>query len=636
MNKRASSWNFAGASRTCARPSTLLFIVPRRAATLLAFLFCFGSTGVVRAQWITQSFQLQPGWNAVYLHVDASHRTLSELIDTDSSNPIQEVWLWRDELPTAQFFSGPQAPTVTGSQWYNWTRSLGPSSPLQRLIPNSAFLVRVSNNVSSYTWNLKGKPVPPRYRWTSTGLNFIGFPTLPANPPSFESFLSLAPEIQQFARVFRYPGGELGTGNPVQVMGLRTASVRRGEAFWIRAGTLFNRYFGPFELSLQDSGGVVFGDARARYRVRIRNIVSQPVTVKLQMISSETPPSGQAAIVAVPPVLVRGELDPATLGHAHTALADGPQEWTLAPKDQVGSEVEVVLGLNRSTMNGNPSDLFAGVLRFTDSFNFSQVDIPVSAVVAAKGGLWIGQASVTQVAHFLTTYQRDSQGRPVTGSDGRHVVTDVNTSMGGVVRSFPLRLILHINEGDQKTYLMQRVFYGTGNQDNSFVTRWYINPVVSWSEAALKRDEIFNAFRISAAHLPFTPTNQIWLCEGELKRDSTLKATVVLDYDDHASNPFLHTYHPDHDNLSAAFEAEQPQGFESYRVERQIFLRVTPPLLNNFANLTSGSNALLGEYEEVIKLTGKPGEVRQFNVRGDFTLNRITDIPFLTPPQLPQ
>ena len=26
-----------------------------------------------RAQWLTQSFELKHGWNAIYLHVDASH-----------------------------------------------------------------------------------------------------------------------------------------------------------------------------------------------------------------------------------------------------------------------------------------------------------------------------------------------------------------------------------------------------------------------------------------------------------------------------------------------------------------------------------------------------------------------------------
>ena len=104
------------------------------------------------AQWITQTNQLKGGWNAVYLHVDASHAPISEVLAAATS--IDEVWLWSP--PTGeQFFDSPQAPTESGSQWSKWTRSLGPSSPLQRLIPNSAYYVRVNDSRTEYAWTVK-------------------------------------------------------------------------------------------------------------------------------------------------------------------------------------------------------------------------------------------------------------------------------------------------------------------------------------------------------------------------------------------------------------------------------------------------------------------------------------------------
>lgn len=175
------------------RPRSIGAATAKRGGTLwarwlpLAALLGSCSSGV--AQWITQSIELKAGWNAVYLHVDASHATLSELVDV-TGNPIQEVWLWRAEPTTLQFIDNPKVPTTTGSQWYNWNRSPGPSPPLQRLTANAAYLVRVDSTVPMFTWNLKGKPVPPKYRWTTTGLNFLGFPTPSASPPSFETFLS--------------------------------------------------------------------------------------------------------------------------------------------------------------------------------------------------------------------------------------------------------------------------------------------------------------------------------------------------------------------------------------------------------------------------------------------------------------
>ena len=43
--------------------------------SLLVALTVFG-VNTARAQWLTQNITLQPGWNAVFLHVDASHTNL--------------------------------------------------------------------------------------------------------------------------------------------------------------------------------------------------------------------------------------------------------------------------------------------------------------------------------------------------------------------------------------------------------------------------------------------------------------------------------------------------------------------------------------------------------------------------------
>ena len=95
------------------------------------------------AQWVTQSFDLVPGWNAVYTHVDASHVSLTDLVSADAGSPVDEVWLWSPALSTLQFIQSPQQPTGTGSQWRSWERALGPSSDLDRIFGNQALLVRV-------------------------------------------------------------------------------------------------------------------------------------------------------------------------------------------------------------------------------------------------------------------------------------------------------------------------------------------------------------------------------------------------------------------------------------------------------------------------------------------------------------
>ena len=310
--------------------------------------------GSAQAQWMTQTFELKPGWNAIYTHIDPSHVTLSELIDTDASNPIDEVWMWKQPVSSAQFVESPQAPTSGGSQWLSWVRTLGPSSELQRLIGNNAYLVHVTG-AAAFSWSVKGKPVPPAYEWTTTGLNFIGFPSALLNPPTFETFLAKEPELQQNAEIYSYPGGPLGAGNPARVFALRTKRVTRGEAFWIRSGTHFNKFFAPFEITLQNRNGVLFGDKGGQYRLRVKNLTAAPLTVKLQLADSETAPTGETEITGTPVILVRGDLNPTNITYGFTQLFSGVHEWTLAAEGQVGAEREIVLGVNRSAMLGSPA-----------------------------------------------------------------------------------------------------------------------------------------------------------------------------------------------------------------------------------------------------------------------------------------
>src|ERR1051326_3775616 len=153
-----------------------------------------------KAQWLTQSILVKPGWTAVYLHVDASSAALDDLVGADPSNPISEIWLWA-AAPTAQFVTSPQSPTTASSQWRNWGRlALGGQNSLTVLVPNAAYLVH-STASANYTWQVRGRPFAPQYTWSSAGLNFLGFPTVPNAPPPFDKFLSLAPALQSSAEI---------------------------------------------------------------------------------------------------------------------------------------------------------------------------------------------------------------------------------------------------------------------------------------------------------------------------------------------------------------------------------------------------------------------------------------------------
>jgi hypothetical protein len=119
-----------------------------------------------------------------------------------------------------------------------------------------------------------------------------------------------------------------------------------------------------------------------------------------------------------------------------------------------------------------------------------------------------------------------------------------------------------------------------------------------------------------------------------LAQGAVVKASITNDFRDQASNPFLHTYHPDHDNLNASFRNELPQGSESYTIVREITLSVDPPA-DDFNSRVNASANLSGRYLESIRVqglarAGNTFDARRFDVSGAFSLNRISGIPTLT------
>lgn len=370
---------------------------------IASLLLLIVSVVPLRAQWQDQSVVLKPGWNAVYLHVDASHVALDDLI-VDLANPISEVWLWRPPSTSLQYYTSPQQPIEPNSQWAVWNRSPVVTDSLNRAVGNAAYLVR-NTNTTVYTWTVRGKPLPPRNEWTISGLNFVGFPTPGGAVPNFDAFLKPAPEFYASAEIYRYVGGDLGTNNPAKLVKFLfpTTPVNRGEAFWMRSGTTYNRYFGPVEVGLQQSSGIEFSDRSDPERIRLKNLTATNRTMRISLLPSADPPAGQPPVAGPIPLLIRGSLDITNRTYSAATL-QAPVDFPLAPKGQPGSEIEIVLGADRSAMTAAVGSLYAGILRFADTDGLAQVDVSVSATAADQTGLWIGGAEITQVGQYLKTY----------------------------------------------------------------------------------------------------------------------------------------------------------------------------------------------------------------------------------------
>ena len=142
--------------------------------------------------------------------------------------------------------------------------------------------------------------------------------------------------------------------------------------------------------------------------------------------------------------------------------------------------------------------LCAGVLRLADSL---QIGLPLGHG-ASTSGLWVGEATVSQVRHYLKTYARDGAGQPITvpspadnPTTAPYQVTATDTSFGPTARSVPLRLILHHDSSAQGgTRLLQRVYHDL---------RFGTDVVLATRESLLDPTRLEAARRISAATFRF-------------------------------------------------------------------------------------------------------------------------------------
>jgi len=574
-----------------------------------------------QAQWMEQQVTLQPGWNAVYLHVDASHVALDELMSSVGPG-IGEVWQWQTSAALQPSAAGPETPTPGGTQWTSWSRSGLSTNTLFRLSGNAAYLVR-NDTAHELVWTIMGRPVPPAYQWTLSGLNFIGFPSATNQTPTLDQVLGPVPDLQRNIEIYAYAGGALGPSNPALITSslFRRTLAPRGRAFWMRSGADYNRYFSPVSVELENASGIRFSDSVGAVRIRLRNMTGTNVVVSMSMLGSLPAPNNQPAIVGIPPLLLRGGLNPQSGRYASTPF-DGILQVTLGPSGSDDGTMEFVFGLNRTAMAGAAGSLYAGILRITDSLGLAQIDLPVTGTVPASSGLWVGEAEVSQVGQYLKSFERDAQGQPllgpVTQSGASYRVSGTNTGWAGVKKSYKMRLILH-NDGERGVAtLLQRVFVGRRSAQVAVVT----------DEGLLDPGTLASARRISSAHFPFSHENRVWpQVNGRFQSGSNLVFNVVIGPDDSVSNPFLHTFHPDHDNLGSDFRTVQPEGRESYRVSRDISLGFLSPA-DDFNSLTSSSRAIGGRYGEVITLGSGPN-ARQFAVDGTFVLQRILPTPSL-------
>ncbi|MGO8678838.1 MAG: hypothetical protein ACLQVX_23585 [Limisphaerales bacterium] len=588
------------------------------------------------AQWTTQTIPLQPGWNAVFLEIQPTPRDCDTLF---KGIPVESVWSWNRRFSTAQYIQDPNS-LIPGQP--DWLVYLPASSPdravnnLFTLLTEHAYLVKLSTNASPVSWTITGQPAPRGPAWVPDSFNLCGFHVDPGAPPTFQEFFAGSP-AQSGRPMLRLSSG--GAWVPVNPASDR---ISPGVAYWIQSAG-FSTYAGPLQIVFAQGRSIDYGLSLTEQTFTLQNTSTAARTVTIAQSPSLPPPGGVAPLAGPVPLSYWRTVLPTNFGFqpltgplTNTIPAGGSWAIRLAvrrpdmapPPNNPGpiepmyeSLLQVSDGAGTLwrvpvTSQGKQSAASAGLLRRQRSRTRRSRENPQDAGADPQAGLWVGSAVINAV------------------SEPANVVNGTNPTP--TAQGFSLRLLLHLDNSGQAR-LLQKVlmmwqngtYTNTPNgvqvtdQPGTYVLVTDDSLIPQFSGAALRGGQpvarrfssgsfAFDAPIALAGSGPFGGGNSLFVCTN------VLSYTNVL-------NPFVHQYHPDHDNYDDSHTTLLADGVECPTITRQITLQFTASDPNGLAMSGWGDNQVGGIYSEtIIGLYSRP-----LYVQGTFRLSLTCNVGVL-------
>ncbi len=359
-----------------------------------------------------QAFQLDQGWNSIFVEVDAAPADAEALF---GPLPIESVWMRAPEPIEGEGFlcQGPNDTNcreIEDTMWRAWYRP-GPGAEamttLRLIRGGNAYLINAS---AATELTIVGVPsgFSPPYR---PGFNLRGFHVVddPAQTPTLAGYLapklaSLTPNLQVLQTN--------GTLAPVSA----ASRIVPGRAYWVPATDEFT-YDGPVRLGGGAADGVVFGTGIDSLGLTLFNEASRSRNVTIAYrpsVASPTP--GQPTYAGDVPVSWL-EINSGTAGIDELFRWVSLGANTVSVPARTGSVLnarQVTLGVERNglapafldaTMEGSQ---YQGLLEITDGAGFrriigvsTEVRGAVAGAVAGttsdRAGLYIGTVTVNRV-----------------------------------------------------------------------------------------------------------------------------------------------------------------------------------------------------------------------------------------------
>lgn len=542
----------------------------------LALLLLSASTPLVAQDGVfTQTYELQPGWNAIFVEM------LPEPADMDAifgGLPVESVWGFFPPIGQIDFVDDPAQGLDHLEGWRGWYPRPRPEALLSNLFGvevNRAYLVKLDGN-APVTLRISGRPVNKPLRWVPDSFNLVGFQVDPAGPPTFGAFL--APSAAHAGQpIYRLAASGVWQLLPSSY----SATIRPGEAYWVFTQGNSN-YQGPLEVETGAFDGLEYSASLDEQRLIIKNRSQIDAAVRVRQLASST---------AIPFLRRTFNEDEKIVFEALPADSTYPT----VP----GQDLFLQLGVSRGALSADRSEqlleitdllgsrrlVFAGVTR-----THPRAPLPGSLTVANEwAGLWVGEVSVNKVSQSLA-------------GDG-----DVTTPKK-VGAAFSFRILLHVDASGQVRLLKEVTQMwkdGTTRPDPAnpgfnvvdvpgrFVLITDPALVPSY-EGAVQRDGVPVGLRVSTVAYDFAGHSQAMTGQvnpsGQLRVEFSMPAEA-------ATNPYQHRYHPDHDNLDAQFLNPLVEAFD---IDRSWTLEFSPTHPDGRPGPAWGSSELGGIFKEEV------------------------------------
>ena len=557
-------------------------------AAWVMFLFIVWSVPAATAKNITQAFQLEPGWNAVFLEVDPESNDCSEVF-SDVPNLVS-VWSWNPDTSVVEFIVDSSKPVPESAQMNVYYPDNPVVTSLFKIFGERAYLIYIGGS-EKVTWSVQGTPTFPRIDWKPDSFNFAGLHIDHDNPPTFGDIF--APSLShQDQDIYRMENGAWKlVADPMNT------PIRSGEAFWIYCKGNSD-YTGPMTVQLPQSTGLHYAKTLGEQDIQIRNLSQSDMALSFGVSDSAVPlhywkyePQQNIAEWNQLPVMINSEANPIEKSIA----TDGEQS--------------IRLGVSRVGLSEDVSYETNLVLK---SDSGMKVIVPASVTGTSNTGLWVGYASISKVSQVENQLKTDPTP---TGSE------------------FSFRLILHISDTMEVRLLkqvMQMWKDGTWKQDDNDPTKKIVDhpgtfvlftddALIDKYEGAALRNGKPVARRISsAAFSVLNPASEKEKYEAVMAFNEAgrLICNLTMNADDPA-NPFVHKYHPNqsfHPTISRNIELEISQ------------LDTDGKYITGVPRLDWGDSQIGGIYRETISGLHK----HDIDVVGTFLLHRVSHIGTLT------